>query len=278
METGSYSFDGFTESQQELERLIKQAKQIEPFEQSVLQSAGLAKGMKALDVGCGPGLVSCLMAKLVGEQGEVLGVDASDDLLETANAMGKIAEAANLNFQKANIYTLDLEENHFDFIYSRLVFQHLEDPKTALQQLLRVLKPGGILCIADIDDDWLSIEPEPAAFKSLIQRSAQTQAKQGGDRFIGHKLGCYLEQSGFGAVNVNIMPLNSRMMGMRNFLDIGISFRIFATSNEAEHEQAKSELQTLQQLIDTPNAWGFLAIFIATGSKTKPSPSEVASS
>ena len=267
METGSYAFDGFTDSQKELERLMKQAKQIEPFEQSVLQSAGLTEGMKALDVGCGPGIISCLMAKMVGNNGEVLGVDASDDLLATANTIGKTSDLQNITFQKADVFALDIPENSIDFIYSRLVFQHLHDPQAAMEQLLRVLKPGGILCIADIDDDWLSIEPEPEAFKSLIKRSTQAQAQLGGDRFVGHKLGSYLQKSGFDGVNVNVMPLSSHMMGMRNFLDIGISFRAFATINDEAQEQAKNELQALQFLVDVPEAWGFLAIFVATGKK-----------
>ena len=267
METGSYSFDGFTESHKELERLLKQAKQIEPFELSVLQSAGLTEGMKALDLGCGPGIISCLMAKMVGSSGTVLGVDASDDLLTTAKQVGQVSETSNVSFLKADVYELDLPENSVDFIYSRLVFQHLNKPQLAIDQLMKVLKPGGILCIADIDDDWLSIEPEPAAFKSLIKRSSQTQALQGGDRFIGHKLGSLMQKSGLDSVNVNIMPLNSQMMGMRNFIDLGLSFRVFATINDEEHELAKKELQALQFLADIPEAWGFLAIFISTGKK-----------
>lgn len=267
METGSYTFDGFTDSQAELARLMQQAKQIEPFEQSVLQSAGLSSGMTALDVGCGAGFVTALMAKMVGEDGEVLGVDASDDLLATAHAIGAASEVDNISFQKADIYQLMLPENSVDFVYSRLVFQHLQDPLAALQQLHRVLKPGGILCIADIDDAWLSIEPEPDAFKSLIQRAAGVQATQGGDRFIGHKLGSYLQKSGFDGVDVNVMSLNSQMMGMRNFLDVGISFRAFATLDGAADPQAQKELQALDCLVEIPEAWGFLGIFIASGKK-----------
>ncbi|NKB77720.1 MAG: methyltransferase domain-containing protein [Gammaproteobacteria bacterium] len=267
LETGSYSFDGFTESHKELERLKQQAQQIEPFETSLLQAAGLKPGMKALDVGCGPGVVSCLMARMVGDDGDVLGVDASDDLMGVAEQMGQAAGVNNLSFQKADIYQLDLPENSFDFAYSRLVFQHLTDPQSALKKLLGVLKPGGILCVADIDDDWLSIEPEPAAFRTLIDRSTRVQAGQGGDRFIGHKLGAYMESAGFNDVDVHVMPITSKMMGMKNFLDIGLGFRAFATSNDEEHEVAKRELQTLSELSHRPGSWGFLAIFASMGKK-----------
>lgn len=267
METGSYSFDDFKKSHQELERLKQQAMQIEPFETALLRSAGLAPGMKALDIGCGPGVVSCLMARMVGESGEVLGIDASEDLMGVAQAMGVEAGVNNLSFQKTDIYQLDLPSNSFDFAYSRLVFQHLANPQAALEKIFDAIKPGGTVCIADIDDAWLSIEPEPQAFRSLIDRSAQVQANQGGDRFVGHKLGSLLERSGFCDVDVQIMPVTSKMIGMKNFIDIGLGFRVFATSSDEDHEQAKQELQALHAATQSPDAWGFLATFAATGKK-----------
>lgn len=267
MQTGSYSFDDFKQSHQELERLRQQAMQIEPFETALLRSAGLAPGMKALDIGCGPGVVSCLMARMVGESGEVLGIDASDDLMGVAQAMGVDAGVNNLSFQKADIYQLDLPPNSFDFAYSRLVFQHLTHPQVALEKLFDTIKPGGTVCIADIDDAWLSIEPEPEAFRSLVDRSAEVQANQGGDRFVGHKLGALLERSGFRDVDVQIMPITSKMIGMQNFIDIGLGFRVFATSSDEEHEQAKQELEALNAATQGPGSWGFLATFAASGKK-----------
>jgi hypothetical protein len=61
---------------------------------------------------------------------------------------------------------------------------------------------------------------------------------------------------------------------MSNFIDLGLSFRVFATSNDVEHELAKLELQELQSLAETPEAWGFLAIFIATSKKPTPASKE----
>jgi ubiquinone/menaquinone biosynthesis C-methylase UbiE len=268
MTSGSYNFDGFNESQQELERLMQQASELEPMELSLLQAAGLTAGMKALDIGCGPGIVSCMMAKKTGPQGEVWGIDISSDLLAVAEKVGKASGLNNIHFKAANVYELDFPEQSFDFIYARLVFQHLPEPQAALQELYRVLKPGGIICLADIDDNWLSIEPEPDAFQSLIKRSSQVQSQQGGDRYIGHKLGALIERAGFNAVDLNTIPLTSRTFGMRNFLNLGISFRVYATNNEEEHTIAKTELNELEKcLIDTPNSWGIMSIFVATGKK-----------
>ena len=267
METGSYLFDGFTQSHKELERLKQQARQIEPFETHLLRSAGLKAGMKVLDAGCGPGVVSSLMARLVGKDGQVLGVDASEELLAAARTLADAEGLGNLTFEKGDIYDMELGNSSFDFIYSRLVFQHLTHPLKALEGLMHVLKPGGILCISDIDDKWLSLSPEPESFQSLVNRSVEFQAQQGGDRMIGHKLGSWLTRSGFTDLDVQVMPVTSKMMGMRQFLQIGMSFRIFAAADDEARNLARSEFESICELAEIPEAWGFLAVFVATGKK-----------
>jgi len=65
-------------SQRELERLSRQAQLFEPFTRQLLQQAGIAAGMRVLDVGSGSGDVTFLVAELVGQSGEVIGADSGD--------------------------------------------------------------------------------------------------------------------------------------------------------------------------------------------------------
>ncbi|NOX99693.1 MAG: methyltransferase domain-containing protein [Verrucomicrobia bacterium] len=269
METRSYEFDNFGDGSSELERLGKQANRTEVFELSILQEAGLREGMSAIDVGCGPGLVSLTMAKVVGPKGKVIGIDTSQDLLKAAEKSQESAGLENVSFHEADAYDIDLPEETFDFAYSRLVFQHLAEPQVALDQILNVLKPGGLMCLVDIDDQWLSVEPEPEAFRKMVDRSVQIQAEQGGDRYIGHKLGAFLERAGFDAVDMRILPMTSRMMGMRSFLDIGMGFRTHTEGDKAAQNKAENELEELYTLVEDTRAWGFMAIFVATGQKRK---------
>src|SRR5690242_1456998 len=67
-----------------IQRLVIQGQMLYPFTRRVFEEAGIGTGMKVLDVGCGPGDVSLLIADLVGETGSVLGIDASAETLRLA--------------------------------------------------------------------------------------------------------------------------------------------------------------------------------------------------
>ena len=77
---GSYAFGTFDENQDELARLKQQAAIVSEMEGRVLREVGLKPGMRALDLACGPGIVTALLAELV-TPADVIGVDLSEDLL-----------------------------------------------------------------------------------------------------------------------------------------------------------------------------------------------------
>ncbi|MCB1734536.1 MAG: methyltransferase domain-containing protein [Gammaproteobacteria bacterium] len=267
---GSYAFGSFDENQKELDRLKQQAAIATALERQLLSRAGLREGMDVLDMACGPGIVSCEIARMVGN-GRVTGVDLSPDLLKEAQAAADAAGLTNLRFQQANVYELDLGEAQFDFIYARFLFQHLEHPERAFEAALRTLKPGGILAILDIDDDWLTLFPEPETFTSFTQRAAQAQQARGGDRHVGRKLGTLLARNGFDQVGVFVHTVTSADLGMRNFLDITTGFKLEQLSDE-QKQLGQAEEAVIRQISDDPEAWGFAAVFVATGHKPTDHP------
>lgn len=263
-DAGSYEFDSLPGGEVELKRLARQAAAMAPLERRILAEAGLAAGQRALDIGCGPGLVSQLMAEQVGDQGSVVGVDISETLLEQARTFAKLQGVSGIHFQQGSVYDLQVENASFDFAYARLFLQHLAKPLDALKQIVPKLRPGGRLAVVDIDDGWLSLVPEPECYARFHQRSTAGQAANGGDRFVGRKLGRYLQKAGLAQVAVTILPLSSAVFGMEAFLDVAVSPKWKMTA-EAAREQAFQDYQTLRALLDDPHAWGFLGLFVATG-------------
>jgi len=261
----SYHFDGFDDKRIELEVLERQSSAAIGLEKSIWKSAGLENDMKVLDLGCGPGYTSCELAKEV-EKGSVLGIDVSGDLIAEAEKNKLRNKLRNISFIEGDAYEMQLPGNTFDFAYARLLFQHLEHPDTALNNISKALKPGGIACIVDIDDWWLKLHPEPRCLKPLLEKTAGIQKLKGGDRHVGRKLGGLLYDTGFKSISTNMLLLTSGEIGMRNLLDVSIAFRpgLFPSG---ERHAADAMVREIYGLLEEPGASGWYGIFAATGRK-----------
>lgn len=110
-------------------------------------------GDRLLDVGCGPGHDVLMMAELVGEDGEVVGVDNSESMIETAR--GAAADRASVRFEVDDAVALSFDDDSFDAARADRVLQHLDSPVTAIEELRRVTRPGGWVGLSD--SDWETI-------------------------------------------------------------------------------------------------------------------------
>src|SRR5260221_8106578 len=97
-------------AEDELDRIINHARFFGDLTEHVLHLAGLAPGMRVLDVGCGPGDVSFLAARLVGPEGTVIGVDKSPDAVHRATQRADAAGLTNVHFLTHDLVDLVLDE------------------------------------------------------------------------------------------------------------------------------------------------------------------------
>jgi ubiquinone/menaquinone biosynthesis C-methylase UbiE len=110
----------------------------------------LAPGARLLDVGCGPGTITLdFAARLL--PGEVIGIDASDEIVEQAEAARATAGVRNASFRTANVYELPFADDSFDVVHAHQVLQHLTDPVAALREMARVARPNGVIAARDSD-------------------------------------------------------------------------------------------------------------------------------
>ena len=149
------------------------------------------KKARVLDAGCGTGTLGIELKKKYPSI-ELHGADADEGILKLAKR--KSAKAGvEINFQKAYIQKLPFPKNHFDFVYSSLVFHHL--PKKAKQEamgeLYRVLKKDGILFISDFG--------KPKGMLASILPFLAVIFEEGYDNYNGN-LACMLKAANFNFV------------------------------------------------------------------------------
>jgi ubiquinone/menaquinone biosynthesis C-methylase UbiE len=113
-------------------------------------SSELPNGSSVLEVAPGPGYFAIELAKL-GDY-RVAGLDISKTFVEIANRNAKEANV-EVDFRQGNASDMPFEENSVDFILCRAAFKNFADPLGALQEMYRVLKPGGQSLIIDLRKD-----------------------------------------------------------------------------------------------------------------------------
>ncbi|MCF8128698.1 MAG: methyltransferase domain-containing protein [Deltaproteobacteria bacterium] len=109
----------------------------------------ISPGEKILDIGCGGGVETILAAMMTGETGRAVGVDMVPEMLEKAQANLELTGLKNVSFEKASGENLPFPENSFHVVISNGVINLIPDKEGALTEILRVLKPGGRLMVAD---------------------------------------------------------------------------------------------------------------------------------
>ena len=157
-----------------------------PGARELLLRAGIQPGMSVVDLGCGVGMTTQLLAELVGPAGEVVGVDYSAAQVEQARAMLP-AKFSNVRFVEASATDTGLPREAFDLVYSRFLLIHLQDPESALREMHELLKPEGIFTVEDGDLTSGSSEPH-SKLKEFSRLFGALGPKWGVDYTLGRRL------------------------------------------------------------------------------------------
>ncbi len=271
---GSYQFDRFIDDIQiqEINRLNYQSQILQTLEQKIWKNAGLTSSMKVLDLGCGTGKISLGMSQYLTD-GSLVGVDRSPVMIENCQNQAQLQNINNVTFQVGNSEDLDFPKDTFDFIYCRLLFQHLSNPQSTIAEIKRVLKPGGIICLVDVDDDWVMFYPSLTSIDNFREQVVKIQQSDGGDPFVGKKLGTYLGEVGFKDISTTIEMITSDMLknavqeeqGLKLFLDLFSFGAAFADRHPELVIMGAATKNDALQLLNLPYAWGGFGLFVVVG-------------
>jgi ubiquinone/menaquinone biosynthesis C-methylase UbiE len=165
--------------------------------------AGLKQGMSVADIGCGSGITSSFLKEIVGPTGKVTGIDASEERI--AHARQKY-EVPGLTFCRRDARESLDDVGQFDFIWMRFFLEyHRTKSFDIVRSASRLLKPGGILCLIDLDYNSLShFGLSEKLEKTLHEVMNSLELNSDFDPFVGRKLYSYLYDMGYQEIDVDV--------------------------------------------------------------------------
>jgi ubiquinone/menaquinone biosynthesis C-methylase UbiE len=124
---------------------------VDEMTERMLDDAGIAPGMRALDIGCGPGWVALSLARRVAAQGRVFAVDQNPRMLDLARENARSAGVSNITFIEGGFDVAFAERGALDAVVGRRVLMYQPDAKRAVTQLSDAVRPGGVIAFHEHD-------------------------------------------------------------------------------------------------------------------------------
>ena len=171
--------------------------------EALFQRVGIEEGAACLDVGCGGGDVSVHLARRVGPNGQVLGLDLDPVTLAAAREEAAALALPQLCYRQASVFELQGDGN-FDVVYARFLLTHLAKPEDAISRMLGALRPGGLMLLEDIDFSGHFAQPACPAFQDYLRLYSETVRLAGGDPNIGPRLPLLLKAAGLADVDLRV--------------------------------------------------------------------------
>lgn len=167
---------------------------------------GLKPGMRVMDAGCGPGITTSILYDMIQPGGSIIGVDYSNERIRHAEQ--HYANSSGIDFRVHDLRSPIEGLGMFDLIWVRFVLEYnLKESPDIIRNLTQYLKPGGCLCLLDLDHNCLNhyelpVRMETALFK-LMKRMEQ---EFNFDPYSGRKLYSYLYDMGYEDITLDLVP------------------------------------------------------------------------
>lgn len=192
--TDNYAIRGGRAGRERLQ-ILHQA--LTPTTLEFFNRANIGPGQRGLDLGCAGGAVSQDLARIVGPQGSVTGMDKDPENITAARVMAKVLGLFQLKYKLADLEAWEAESDQYDFVYARFLLTHLSDPAALIAKMYTTLRPGGRVLLEDIDFRGHFCHPDNDAFYHYVALYTEVVKRLGADPNIGPRLPQLVQAAGF---------------------------------------------------------------------------------
>ena len=205
-------------------------------------------GSHILEAGCGVGAQTVILAPQ-NPDCFFTSIDISLDSIGKAQELINGSQIKNVEFLQSDIFNLPFPAGHFDHIFVCFVLEHLTQPVKALQNLFKVLKPGGTITVIEGDHGSCFFYPRSEKAYKAWNALVTLQARIGGDSLIGRALYPLLHQAQF--QDIHVSPRNVYVdAGKPNLQDGFVRKTIIAMVDGVREEAIRKDLLTEQEWLE----------------------------
>lgn len=166
--------------------------------QAELRELNLRGDESVIDFGAGLGQFTRAMARAL-PRGRVVGIERDEQQLSGSRRLAKNdGEEKLAEFRSGDVSDLDLggEWETYDVAHARFVLEHVRDPLAVVRNMVRAVRPGGRIVLADDDHDVLRLWPEPAGVNELWRAYMRTYDRNGNDPYVGRRIVSLMHAAG----------------------------------------------------------------------------------
>ena len=255
----------------ESERLQRQADELRPESEAVLDRAGLRSGHSAIDLGCGPRGIIELLYDRVSPSGRVVGLDS--DPVHVAMAADLVAQRNldGVQILEADARHTGLPADSFDLVHARTLLVNVPDPAEVLAEMIRLARPGGSVVSVEPDCETYICYPPHPAFDRLAELFTAAFSRNGADPLIGRRLAELYRDAGLEDVTIearaSVYPLGHSRRTIRPDLIRTLRSPILALEAADEQELDALDAAAREHLANPDVVVMPHVYFLATGRK-----------
>ena len=193
-------FLGYRQAEQD--RLGRQAQELAADSNWLFDHVGVSAGWRVVEIGCGPQGCLGLLAGRVGATGRVVGVERSVEQAQRARGFVADCHLANVEVLHADGRGTGLPEQSFDLATARLVLVNVPQPEGLLQEMVRLVRPGGVVALHEAESSTQRCDPPHHAQTRLLELLNTSAEMDGIDRTIGSKVPRLMREAGLTDIRV----------------------------------------------------------------------------